>query len=875
MKKINTPNNETTRNNSNISKYATMDITAVIDIFKTKINGLTTKDADSRLEEFGPNQISEAYKGTVCSRLFEAIINPFNIILMVIAVITFVTDVVIPAQKDYFTFIIIILLVFVSSMISFIQSQSSSRAVAELTNQIKNTCHVYRNGKLIEIPQDQVVPGDIIQLGAGDMLPADIRFIQTKDTFVAQSALTGESTPVEKFSHAIDGEDISLTDLKNIGFMGSNIISGSARGVVLATGDSTYFGSMAGSLTGDRARNSFERGLENISGMLIRMMLIIVPLVFAINVFSKGNWGTSLVFAVSIAVGLTPEMLPVITNSTLAVGAQNMAKEKVIVRNSSAIQSFGEMDILCTDKTGTLTEDKIIVERYMNLYGDDDGRVLRHAYLNSYFQTGMKNLIDVAIINRAEEYKFDSILDSYEVVDEVPFDFNRRRMSVVFEDKTGKRQLITKGAVEEMISISSFIELDGKVYPLDDEKIAIAKETYETHNHQGLRMIAVAQKNNIPDSDHFSIIDESDMVLIGFMGFLDPPKKSATPAIKALEEHKIRTVVLTGDSEGVAINVCDEVGIDTSLLYTGSDVEHMTDSELYEAVEKCSLFAKLSPHQKTRVISAFQSNGHTVGFLGDGINDAPALRQADVGISVDTAVDIAKETADIVLLEKDLMVLERGVLEGRKTFGNIMKYIKMATSGNFGNIISIIFASLFLPFLPMLPVQLLTQNLLNDFSQIGMPFDNVDEEYLIDPKSWDTGSVKNFMYWLGPISSIFDILCFLILWFVMGANTMEKSLIFQAGWFIFGTLSQILIIHMIRTSKTPFIESMSSKGLAISTFVVGVVAIIIAFSDLAIGLDMLPLPIQFLPWLALLLIGYMLAVQLIKKIYIKRYDEWI
>ena len=875
MKKINTPNNETTRKNSNISKYATMDIKAVIDIFKTKINGLTTKDADSRLEEFGPNQISEAYKDTIWSRLFEAIINPFNIILMVIAVITFITDVVIPAQKDYFTFIIIILLVFVSSMISFIQSQSSSRAVAELTNQIKNTCHVYRNGKLIEIPQDQVVPGDIIQLGAGDMLPADIRFIQTKDTFVAQSALTGESTPVEKFSHAIDGEDISLTDLKNIGFMGSNIISGSSRGVVLATGDSTYFGSMAGTLTGDRARNSFERGLEDISGMLIRMMLIIVPLVFAINVFSKGNWGTSLVFAVSIAVGLTPEMLPVITNSTLAVGAQKMAKEKVIVRNSSAIQSFGEMDILCTDKTGTLTEDKIIVERYMNLYGDDDGRVLRHAYLNSYFQTGMKNLIDVAIINRAEEYKFDSILDSYEVVDEVPFDFNRRRMSVVLEDKTGKRQLITKGAVEEMVSISSFIELDGKVYPLDDEKIAIAKETYETHNHQGLRMIAVAQKNNIPDSDHFSITDESDMVLIGFMGFLDPPKKSATPAIKALEEHKIRTVVSTGDSEGVAINVCDEVGIDTSLLYTGSDVEHMTDSELYEAVEKCSLFAKLSPHQKTRVISAFQSNGHTVGFLGDGINDAPALRQADVGISVDTAVDIAKETADIVLLEKDLMVLERGVLEGRKTFGNIMKYIKMATSGNFGNIISIIFASLFLPFLPMLPVQLLTQNLLNDFSQIGMPFDNVDEEYLIEPKSWDTGSVKKFMYWLGSTSSIFDILCFLILWFIMGANTMEKSLLFQAGWFIFGTLSQILIIHMIRTSKTPFIESMSSKGLAISTFVVGVVAIIIAFSDLAIGLDMLPLPIQFLPWLALLLIGYMLAVQLIKKIYIKRYDEWI
>lgn len=875
MKNIKTQGKKTTRNNPNISEYATMDLIAVIDIFKTQNEGLTTKEVDRRLEEFGPNQISEGYKDTVWSRLFEAIINPFSIILIVIAVITFITDIVIPARKDYFTFIIIILLVFVSSMISFIQSQSSSRAVAELTNQIKNTSHVYRSGKLIEIPQDQVVPGDIVHLGAGDMLPADIRFIQTKDTFVAQSALTGESTPVEKFSHTLNDENMSLTDLENIGFMGSNMISGSARGVVLATGDSTYFGSMAGSLTGDRAKNSFERGVEDISRMLIRMMLIIVPVVFVINAFNKGDWGTSLVFAVSIAVGLTPEMLPVITNSALAVGAQNMAKQKVIVRNTSAIQSFGEMDVLCTDKTGTLTEDKIIVERYMNLYGNDDRRVLRHAYLNSYFQTGMKNLIDLAIINRAEGYKFHSILDNYEVVDEVPFDFNRRRMSVVLEDKTGKRQLITKGAVEEMVSISSFIELDGKVYPLDDEKLAIAKETYKTYNHQGLRMIAVAQKNNMPDSDHFSIADESDMVLIGFMGFLDPPKKSATPAIKALEEHKVRTVVLTGDSEGVAINVCDVVGIDTSLVYTGSDVEAMTDSELSEAVGECSLFAKLSPKQKTRVISAFQSEGHTVGFLGDGINDAPALRQADVGVSVDTAVDIAKETADIVLLEKDLMVLERGVLEGRKTFGNIMKYIKMATSGNFGNIISIIFASLFLPFLPMLPVQILTQNLLNDFAQIGMPFDNVDEEYLLEPKSWNTGSVRNFMHWLGPVSSIFDIICFLILWFVMGANTMGKAPLFQAGWFIFGTLSQILIIHMIRTSRTLFIESMSSKGLTISTFIVGIIAIVIAFSDLAIGLDMLPLPVRFLPWLVLLLIGYMLAVQLIKKLYIKRYDEWV
>ena len=875
MKKNYTTNKITTRDKFKISDYAQLDNTVIIDHFKTRTEGLTSKEADSRLEEFGLNQISIGFRDTVWSRLFESIINPFSVILMVIAVITFITDVVISAQKDYFTFIIIILLVFVSSMISFIQSQSSSKAVAKLTNQIKNTSHVYRDGTLIEIPQDQVVPGDIVHLGAGDMLPADIRFIQTKDTFIAQSALTGESTPVEKFSHQLDDQNLSLTDLDNIGFMGSNMISGSARGVVIATGDSTYFGSMAGSLTGDRAKNSFERGVDDISRMLIRMMIIMVPIVFVINTLNKDDWGTSLVFAVSIAVGLTPEMLPVITNSTLAVGAQNMAKVKVIVRNTSAIQSFGEMDVLCTDKTGTLTEDKIIVERYMNLHGDDDKRVLRHAYLNSYFQTGMKNLIDFAIINRAKDYQFDSLLNQYNVVDEIPFDFNRRRMSVVLEDKTGKRQLITKGAVEEMVSISSFIELDGIVYPLDDQKLAIAKKTYDTYNRQGLRMIAVAQKNNIPDSNHFSINDESDMVLIGFMGFLDPPKKSATPAIKVLEEHQVRTVVLTGDSEGVAINVCKEVGIDTSIVYTGSDVEAMTDFELAIAVEECSLFAKLSPQQKTRVISAFQAEGHTVGFLGDGINDAPALRQADVGISVDTAVDIAKETADIVLLEKDLMVLERGVLEGRRTFGNIMKYIKMASSGNFGNIISIIVASLFLPFLPMLPVQLLTQNLLNDFAQIGMPFDNIDEEYLTEPKSWDTKSVGNFMRWLGPVSSIFDILCFLILWFVIGANTMDKAPLFQAGWFIFGTLSQILIMHMIRTTKTPFIKSMSSKELTMSTFIIATIAIIMVFSDLAIGLDMFPLQVSFIPWLILLLIGYMIVVQLIKKVYLKRYKEWI
>jgi Mg2+-importing ATPase len=859
-----------------LARFAAMDSREVLDFYKTRQDGLTSEEVEAAREAHGSNVITDDYKDTVWSRLFDALINPFNIILLVIAIITFVTDILLPAEKDYLTFIIILLLVLVSSLISFVQAQTSSQAIDKLTRQITNTCHVYRDGgNLVEIPQSELVPGDIVHLGAGDMLPGDVRFIRTKDTFIGQSALTGESTPVEKFSHDLQANSYGLTDLDNIGFMGSNMISGAARAVTLATGDDTYLGRMAKSLTGDRAKNSFERGIEDISHLLIKMMLVMVPIIFLINFLGKGDWFSSLVFAVSIAVGLTPEMLPVITNTTLAVGAQNMAKQKVIVRNASAIQSFGEMDVLCTDKTGTLTEDRIVLEKYIDLHGKDDTRVLRHAYLNAYFQTGMKNLIDVAIIHRSETYELQELLDKYKAVDEVPFDFTRRRMSVVLEDHTGKRQLITKGAVEEMISISSFIELGGQVYPLDEEKIAIARNTYEKFNHAGLRMIAVAQKNDIPDSLHFSVDDESDMVLIGFMGFLDPPKKSATPAIEALADHEVRTVVLTGDSEGVAIKVCNEVGIDTSEVLLGVDLEKMDDEELGKKVETCSLFAKLDPQQKERVIQAFQAKGHTVGFLGDGINDAPALRQADVGISVDSAVDIAKETADIVLLEKDLMVLERGVLEGRKTFGNIMKYMKMATSGNFGNIISVMVASIFLPFLPMKPVHLLTQNLLNDFAQMGMPFDGVDQEYLKEPKSWNLQGIRHFMRWLGPVSTVFDILCYLILWFVMGFNSIGQAAAFQAGWFIFGTLSQIAIIHMIRTGKVPFVESMSSTRLTLSTLLISVIAVVISFSDFAIAFDMLPMPLRFAPWLILLLLAYMLTVQLVKGIYIKRYGEWI
>ena len=568
-------------------------------------------------------------------------------------------------------------------------------------------------------------------------------------------------------------------------------------------------------------------------------------------------------------------MLPVIMTSTLAKGAVSMSKHKVIVRTLGAIQTFGEMDVLCTDKTGTLTEDKIILEKYMNLHGEDDARILRHAYLNSYFQTGLKNLIDLAIINRAVQNGLENTLKGYSRVDEIPFDFSRRRMSVVLTDSSGKRQLITKGAVEEIIAISSFVEMNGHVLPIDEETRSMALATYEKHNADGLRMIAVAQKNQVPGSGVFSVADERDMVLIGFVGFLDPPKESAKAAIATLREHGVRTVVLTGDSEGVALKVCSKVDVNTSHLITGRDVERMDDAALLDAINTCDLFAKLSPSQKERVVRAFQTAGHTVGYMGDGINDAPPLRQADVGISVDSAVDIAKETADIILLEKDLMVLEEGVIEGRRTFGNIIKYIKMAASGNFGNMISVIAASIFLPFLPMLPVQILTQNLLCDFSQMGIPFDSVDKEYIKKPHKWETYSIKSFMAYMGPLSSVFDILCFAIMWRAIGANRMELSPLFQCGWFVFGTVSQVLVIHMIRTAKIPFLQSNPSIPLFLSTLIVAAAALVTGFTDFAIGIDMHRLPLVFIPWLTAILAGYLLCVQLVKRVYMRRYGEWI
>lgn len=858
-----------------IRRYAFLGREELFEELSSDPKGLTLEQVESKQEAFGKNIITTGNNRTALHRLREAVVNPFNIILIAIAAVTYFMDVVLAKRPDYLTVVIILSLVLVSSLVAFVQSQRSSAAAEKLSRMISNKADVWRDGKLCEIPLDEVVPGDIVRLSAGDMLPADVRFLTAKDAFVNQAALTGESSPVEKFSEISGNGKSSLTDYPNIGFMGSNMVSGSATAVVLTTGNATYFGSMAKSLSGDKAKSSFERGVDSVSRMLVRMMLVMIPIVFLINGLAKGNWITALLFSISIAVGLTPEMLPVILASTLAKGAVSMSKHQVIVRTLGAIQTFGEMDVLCTDKTGTLTEDKIILEKYMNLHGEDDARILRHAYLNSSFQTGLKNLIDLAIINRARQNGLEGVLDAYTRVDEIPFDFSRRRMSVVLTDQNGKRQLITKGAVEEMLAICSHVEMNGQVVPMDEQARRVAMRTYEKHNADGLRMIAIAQKNEVPDVGAFGVADERDMVLIGFVGFLDPPKESAKAAITALKEHGVRTVVLTGDSEGVAAKVCRKVGVDTSHMLTGRDVDAMDDARLLKAVKECDLFAKLSPSQKERVVKAFQTAGHTVGYMGDGINDALALRQADVGISVDSAVDIAKETADIILLKKDLMVLEEGVIEGRRTFGNIIKYIKMAASGNFGNMISVIVASILLPFLPMLPVQILTQNLLCDFSQMGIPFDRVDKEYILKPRKWETQSIRSFMTFLGPLSSLFDLMCFAVMWWAIGANRMEHAALFQCGWFVFGTVSQVLVIHMIRTGKMPFTQSRPSLPLMLSTVLVAVGALAIGFTGFAVGFDMSPLPPVFGLWLAALLAAYLIGVQLVKRVYVRRYGEWM
>lgn len=852
---------------------------ALFDKLGTSFQGLSADEAEERLEKRGPNEIIYEKRKPWYLFLLQSFLDPFILILVAIVVISYFTDIALASveERSWMTILIISLMIVISVILRFTQEYKSQVTADQLKNLVPTTTAIKRNGeKPKETVMTEVVPGDVIYLAAGDLIPADMRFIETTDLFVSQSSLTGETEPVEKFSLPMTKETTqSLADLENIGLMGTNIISGSAYGVALETGGNTYFGSIAHALSEEKGETSFEKGVRSVSYLLIRFMLVMVPIVFLINGITKQDWLSALLFAISIAVGLTPEMLPTLVSTNLAKGALSLSKQKIIVKRLNSIQNFGAMDILCTDKTGTLTEDQIVLERYLNVDGVETETVLKKGYLNSYYQTGLKNLMDLAVIDRGEEKGFGDLTERYTKIDEIPFDFLRRRMSVVVENQKKERLLITKGAVEEILSICSSVEIGGERLPLTEERIEQVSAEARKLNEEGLRVLGVAEKEEVAGPTKFSVEDETEMVLIGYMGFLDPPKETASSAIEALHSHGVEVKILTGDNDIVTRKIASDVGIDAGKVLLGTEIERMDSETLYQAMMQTNIAAKLSPAQKERVIHVLQEQGHTVGFLGDGINDAPALKQSDVGISVDTAVDIAQESADLIMLEKSLDVLEDGVVEGRRVFGNIIKYIKMTASSNFGNVFSVLVASAFLPFLPMLPIQLLTQNLLYSISQIAIPWDNMDEEYLERPQRWNADEIAKFMIYIGPISSIFDIVTFVVMWFVFGANTIDKAPLFQSGWFIVGLLTQTLIVHMIRTEKLPFIQSRASAPVLWMTFLIMGIGLVIPYTVLGASIGLVPLPASYFFWLVLILLGYSLLTEAVKKWYINKFGHWM
>ena len=869
-------------NSEKVFLTATQPAKSVYSYLQTTRLGLTRAEVEDRQLTYGKNEVVHEQKKNPFIVFIKTFINPFIGVLTGLAVISLVIDVLMaePGEQEWTGVVIIAVMVVCSAILRFWQEWKANEATDSLMKMVKNTCLVKRAGSgEEELDITELVPGDIVFLAAGDMIPADLRIIESKDLFISQASLTGESEPIEKFPEVKEKQyrKGSIVELDNICYMGSTVISGAAQGIVFETGNRTFLGTIARNLTGHRATTAFDKGISKVSLLLIRFMLVMVPFVFFINGFTKGDWFEAFIFAISVAVGLTPEMLPMIVTANLSKGALSMSKKKTIVKNLNAIQNFGAMNILCTDKTGTLTCDKIVLEKYINADGsnDESKRILRHAYFNSYFQTGLKNLMDKAILSHVKELKLEHLKDTYTKVDEIPFDFIRRRMSVVIEDKQGKRQIITKGAVEEMLSICSHTEFNGEVQSLTDELKVKAQKISEEMNRKGMRVLAVAQKSYIEKVGNFSVSDEKEMVLIGFLAFLDPPKPSAAEAIKQLHEYGVEVKILSGDNDIVVKAIGRQVGIDTSYSLTGPDIENMDEATLKERVKTTTCFSKLTPLQKTQIISILQEQENTVGFLGDGINDAAALRQSDIGISVDSAVDIAKENADIILLEKDLMVLEDGVLEGRKTFGNINKYIKMTASSNFGNMFSVMFASAFLPFLPMMPIHLLIQNLLYDISQTTIPFDRMDPEFLRKPRRWDASDLKRFMIYIGPISSIFDIVTYLVMWHVFGCNSPEHQSLFQSGWFIEGLLSQTLIVHMIRTRKIPFIQSRATWPVIGMTTLVMVIGIVIPFTSFGASIGLQALPLSYFPWLVGILLSYFVLTQLVKNWYIRKFSGWL
>ncbi|MEU9317308.1 magnesium-translocating P-type ATPase [Streptomyces sp. NPDC048295] len=850
----------------------------------TSPRGLTEQDASGRLDQYGHNTVDHDRPPHPLLQLAATFKNPFILILICLDVVFFLTD-------DPKGMITLTTMVLVSVFLRFWQEFRSTRAAETLKAMVTTTATVVRRAEKHadpierEVPIEDLVRGDLVRLAAGDMIPADCRLLTSKELHVSQAVLSGESLPVEKYDtlgavahKEADGRPAAGADpleSATLCLMGTSVVSGSATAVVTATGSRTYFGSMAKNLSGSRPETSFDRGVRSVSWVLIRFMLVMTPIVLVINGLTKGDWFEAFLFAVSVAVGLTPEMLPVIVTANLARGAVAMSKRKVIVKRLNAIQNFGAMDVLCTDKTGTLTEDRIVLERHLDSLGRPDDEVLEFAYLNSSFQTGLKNLLDRAVIDHVGEG--DQLLAAarFTKVDEIPFDFARRRMSVILQREQDTHVIIAKGAVDEILNTCAHVREGSRDIVLTDAARERVRRVAEGQNRQGLRVLAVATRNLPAQRRAYTVADESGLSLVGFVAFLDPPKATAASAIAALGDNGVTVKVITGDSELVARKVANDVGLDAGEIPLGRSLDALDDDELRELAEKTTVFAKVNPVQKARIIRALQSGDHTVGYLGDGINDAAALRDADVGISVDTAVDIAKESADIILLEKDLTVLERGVIEGRRTFGNIMKYIKMTASSNFGNVFSVLVASAFLPFLPMLAVHLLVQNLCYDISQLSIPWDKMDEDYLKKPRKWAAGDLSRFMLCIGPISSIFDISTYCAMWWVFSANTVGEQTLFQSGWFIEGLLSQTLIVHMIRTRRIPFIQSRAATPVLLLTGTIMAIGIYLPFSPLAGTLQMQSLPWTYFPLLIATLLGYCALTQFLKTSYIKRFGTWL
>ncbi|MEA4812650.1 MAG: magnesium-translocating P-type ATPase [Anaerolineaceae bacterium] len=831
--------------------------------------GLSAEEAELRFVKYGPNEVGKSKHQSDLWRLLKNFENPLVILLILLGLISYFTG-------DLRSTAVIFVMVILGVVLKFFQERRADNAAEKLQEMVNTTATVFRDGQQSEIPLKELVPGDLVILGAGDMVPADLRILTCKDLFLNQSALTGESLPVEKTANPVPPDQKNTLQFDNLCFFGSNVESGTAQALVVTTGKDTYFGNLASSITSDkRVETCFEKGINRFTWLMIGFMAVLVPLVFLINGLVKHDWLQAFLFAIAVAVGLTPEMLPMIVTVNLSRGAIDMSRQKVIVKKLEAIQNFGAMDLLCTDKTGTITEGKIVLEKHLDVRGNESERVLVYGYLNSYYQTGLRNLMDAAILDHVEVNDSYEVDEKYTKVDELPFDFQRRRMSVIVETNDKQRILICKGAVEEVMSLCSQVENQGEILDVLPEHDARRKERVRELNSEGYRVIAVAYKilSDTNLEPHYSIEDESNMVLLGFLAFLDPPKTSATEALEALNRHKVSVKILTGDNDAVTAFICKQVGMPADKILLGEDLDHMDDASLAKAAEACSVFAKLSPAHKERIIRSLRSNDHVVGFMGDGINDAPALRAADVGISVDSAVDIAKESSDIILLENSLLVLEQGVMAGRRVFGNIIKYIKMAASSNFGNMFSMLGASILLPFLPMKPIQILTNNLLYDFSQTAIPSDQVDTEWLEKPRKWALGELRRFIMVIGPISSIFDYLTFALMWFVFKANNLEMQSLFQTGWFVESIFTQTLIVHVIRTNKVPFIQSRASKQLLLTSLLIVSLAAVLPYSPLAPALGLMPLPGLYWLFLAFFMLAYMGLTQIVKTWFIKKYGD--